>query len=38
MHECANAGGVQVYELLKLKYPAQPPVTHLEMLTDFEII
>lgn len=38
MHVCASAGGAQFYELLKPKYPAQPPVTHLEMLTDFEII
>jgi len=38
MHVCVNAGSAQVYELLKPKYPALPPVTHLEMLTDFEII
>jgi len=39
MRVCASAGGAQVYELLKPKYPAlPPPVTHLEMLTDFEII
>lgn len=37
MHVCASADA-QVYELLKPKYPSLPPVTHLEMLTDFEII